>query len=117
MGQRSYPPKLVYQFMLSFFLKKKKEQFTVCVSALYSTTVFHTFRPESVKYNLNYTSAAKRRARIILIIRALEGRNVWTHPCEVILVPPDIFLVLFYFYQSFQYGLCDMSLLGYMRWK
>ena len=27
--------------------------------------------------NLSYTSAAKRRARIILIIRALEGRNVW----------------------------------------
>ena len=30
-----------------------------------------------MKYNLNYASAAWRRARIILIIRALEGRNVW----------------------------------------
>ena len=27
--------------------------------------------------NFNYASAAKRRARIIGIIRALEGRNVW----------------------------------------
>lgn len=28
-------------------------------------------------YNLNYNSGTKRRANIILIIRALEGRNVW----------------------------------------
>jgi hypothetical protein len=35
-----------------------------------------TSRPPCIN-NFNYTSAASRRARIIMIIRALEGRNVW----------------------------------------
>ena len=47
-----------------------------------------SYRLHRVPTNLNYTSAAWRRARIILIIRALEGRNVWntngmTHPPSV----------------------------------